>query len=132
MTVKDELIEEMNAQASAKPEVPTGRALIRLMKAHPWRYLMNLVLWVAITAMPFIPGLITKEFFDGLDMDPAGFNAGTLIALLAAYGVARLVVMFAGMFNDVNFIFRTGSLMRRNMLERVYDCLLYTSDAADE
>jgi ATP-binding cassette subfamily B protein len=120
MTVSEELLEEMNAPVSAKAEVPTGRALVRLMRAHPWRYTLNLILWVAITTMPLIPGLITKEFFDRLDMDPAGFNAGTLIALLAAYGVARLVVMFGGMVNDVNFIFRTGSLMRRNMLERVY------------
>ena len=35
--------------------------------------------------------------------------------------VARLAVVFGGMLNDINFMFRTGSLMRRNMLERVYD-----------
>jgi ATP-binding cassette subfamily B protein len=121
MTVKEELLEEMKGRTSAKPEVPTGRALIRLMRAHPWRYLLNLLLWTAIWSMPFIPGLITREFFDRLELGPAGLNVATLIALLIAYGVARLAVMFAGMFNDVNFIFRTGSLMRRNMLERVYD-----------
>lgn len=120
MTATQELIEEMSAKTAAKPDVPTGRALLRLMRAHPWRYGLNLVLWIAITVMPIIPGLITKEFFDRLNAGPAGINVGTLIAVLAGYGVARLVVVFTGMINDINFMFRTGSLMRRNMLERVY------------
>ena len=120
MTVTEEILEEMNAPAASRPEVPTGRALRRLMGAHPWRYTANLFLWTGIWAIPFVPGLITKEFFDRLELDPAGLNVGTLIALLAAYGLARLALMFAGMWSDVNFIFRTGSLMRRNMLGRVY------------
>jgi ATP-binding cassette subfamily B protein len=130
MPASRDLLEEMNTPTSTKADVPTTRALVRLMRAHPWRYALNLVLWIGITAMPFIPGLITKEFFDRLDAGPAGINAGTLIALLATYGVARLVIMFAGMLNDVNFIFRTGSLMRRNMLERVYS--LPGAQAVDE
>ena len=120
MTATQDLLDEMNRPVSTKPEVPTGRALLRLMRAHPWRYAVNLILWIAIVTMPLIPGLITKEFFDRLDMDPAGLNVGTLIAILGVYGVTRLVVVFTGMVNDINFIFRTGSLMRRNMLERVY------------
>ena len=120
MTATQDLLDEMNRPVSTKPEVPTGRALLRLMRAHPWRYAVNLILWIAIVTMPLIPGLITKEFFDRLDMDPAGLNVGTLIAILGVYGVTRLVVVFTGMVNDINFIFRTGSLMRRNMLEHVY------------
>ena len=120
MTAIDELLKELNEPISAKAAVPTGRAMRRLMSAHPWRYAGNLLLWTAIWAMPIVPGLITKEFFDRLEMDPAGINVGTLIALLVAYGVGRILVMFIGMLVDVNFLFRTGSLMRRNMLERVY------------
>ena len=94
MTATQDLLDEMNKPISAKPEVPTGRALLRLMRAHPWRYAVNLILWIAIVTMPLIPGLITKEFFDRLDMDPAGLNVGTLIAILAVYAVTRLVVVF--------------------------------------
>jgi ATP-binding cassette subfamily B protein len=120
MTLSEELLDEMNAPAGSRPEVPTGRALRRLMAAHPWRYAANLLLWTGIWAIPFVPGLITKEFFDRLELEPAGVNVGTLIALLVAYGAGRLTLMFVGMWNDVNFIFRTGSLMRRNMLDRIY------------
>ncbi len=99
---------------------PTGRAMVRLMRAFPWRYGFNLVLWTIIWAMPIIPGLIVAAFFTGLEEEPAGFNVTTLIAALIAYGVARIVVMFIGMWSDANFVFRIGSLMRRNMLERIY------------
>ncbi len=100
---------------------PTGRAMLRLMRAFPWRYGANVVLWTAIWTMPIIPGLIVAAFFTGLEEEPAGFNVATLIAALLAYGVARIVVMFIGMWNDANFVFRVGSLMRRNMLERIYE-----------
>lgn len=120
MTATRDRPETENRGVSSRPDVPTGRALFRLMRAHPWRYAANVLLWTAIWAMPFIPGLIVKEFFDRLEASPAGANVGTLIAVLVAYGTARLVIMFTGMVNDVNFVFRAGSLMRRNMLGRVY------------
>ena len=95
--------------------------MLRLMRAFPGRYSANVVLWTVIWTMPIIPGLIVAAFFTGLEEEPAGFNVGTLIAALIAYGVARIVVMFIGMWNDANFVFRVGSLMRRNMLERIYE-----------
>ena len=36
---------------------PTGRAMWRLIRAFPWRYAANLVLWTIIWTMPIIPGL---------------------------------------------------------------------------
>jgi ATP-binding cassette subfamily B protein len=100
---------------------PTGRAMWRLIRAFPWRYAANLVLWTIIWTMPIIPGLIVAAFFTGLEEQPAGFNVATLIAALLAYGVARIAVLFVGMWTDANFVFRIGSLMRRNMLDRIYE-----------
>lgn len=104
-----------------RPETPTGAALVRLVKAFRFRYAVNIVAWTVIWSMPVIPALITKAFFDSLELGPAGSNVGTLIALMAAYGVARVTVMVLAMWNDVHFMYRTGSLMRRNMMERIYE-----------
>jgi ATP-binding cassette subfamily B protein len=105
---------------SRKATVPTGRTMVRLMRAFRGRYLANLIIWTAIWAMPVVPALITREFFNRLELGPAGLNVATLIAVLVGYGVARLAMMALGMWNDINLLFRVGSLLRRNMIERVY------------
>jgi ATP-binding cassette subfamily B protein len=99
--------------------VPTWRLLRGLMRYAPWRYAANIALWATMWLMPVIPALITQAFFDRLQTEP-GFNAITLIAMLVAYGFARLGVMVLGMWNDIHFAYRTSSLLRRNMLERIY------------
>jgi len=106
---------------TSRASVPTGRALWSLIRAFPVRYGINALLWTAIWVIPIIPGLIIKAFFDGLEAEGADFDVTTLIAALLAYGVARLVIMFTGMWSDVNFIFRASSLLRRNMLNRIYE-----------
>jgi ATP-binding cassette subfamily B protein len=106
--------------ASDGRRTPAARTLVRLLGAHRKRYLANLVTWTAIWAMPVIPALIMRAYFNGLE-ETAGFNVATIIAALVAYGVLRITVMAIGMWTDVHFTYRTGSLLRRNMLERVYE-----------
>ncbi len=105
-----------------RPErhAPTAKLMIGLMRFAPWRYAANVVLWTAMWLLPIIPAFITREFFNRLEADP-GFNPATLIAMFVAYGLARLTVMFTGMLNDVHLGYRASSLLRRNMLERVYE-----------
>jgi ATP-binding cassette subfamily B protein len=102
----------------------------RLIKAQPWRYAANAVLWTVIWAMPVIPGLITRDFFDAISGDAPGVNVATLVSLVVAYGFARVSVMVVGMWNDVHFSFRNGARVRRNMLQRIYE--LPGSQALDE
>jgi ATP-binding cassette subfamily B protein len=90
-----------------------------LIRVAPGWYLANVILWTSIWVIPVIPALITRRFFD--DLGTAGFNPATLIALLLGYGLARLGVMFTAMWNDVHFMFRVSSTLRRNMLERIFD-----------
>ncbi|MCP4306082.1 MAG: ABC transporter ATP-binding protein [bacterium] len=89
-----------------------------LIKAAPGWYLANVFLWTSIWVLPVIPALITQRFFDGLGT--VGFNPATLIAALLGYGAARLAVMFTAMWNDVNFMFRISSTLRRNMIQRIF------------
>lgn len=99
--------------------LPTVRLMRQLIKAAPGWYLANVFLWTTIWVLPVIPALITQRFFD--DLGTVGFNPATLIAMLIGYGAARLAVMFTAMWNDVHFMFRIGSTLRRNMLERIFD-----------
>lgn len=103
-------------------KVPTARLGWRLIKAQPLRYALNALLWIAIWTMPVIPALLTRAYFDRISGEGAvGLNVSTLIALMAAYGIARLAVMALGMWTDIHFMFRNGALLRRNMLSRIFE-----------
>src|SRR3990170_315423 len=43
-----------------------------------------------------------------------------LIALVVAYAIGRITVMIIGMWNDAHLMFRVSTLLRRNMLERIF------------
>lgn len=102
-----------------KSSLPILHIMIRLVRVAPGWYVANAFLWTTIWVLPLIPALITKRFFDGLGT--AGFNPATLIAGLVGYGLARLAVMALAMWNDVNFMFRLSSTLRRNLLERIFE-----------
>ncbi|MDX2343973.1 MAG: ABC transporter ATP-binding protein [Acidimicrobiia bacterium] len=102
-----------------RSSLPVLRLMRQLIKAAPGWYAANVVLWTLIWILPVIPALITQRFFD--EIGTVGFNPATLIAMLLGYGAARLAIMFVAMWNDVNFMFRVSSTLRRNMLERIFD-----------
>jgi ATP-binding cassette subfamily B protein len=103
------------------PRAPTARIGWRLIRNQPGRYLLNLFGWVSIWVMPVLPALITRAFFDRVSGDSdVGFTVPTLIALTIGYGLGRLVVMGFAMWTDIHFMFRTGTLLRRNMLARIF------------
>lgn len=102
-----------------KSSLPQLRMMRELIKAAPGWYLANVFLWTSIWVLPVIPALITQRYFD--ELGTVGFNPATLIAALLGYGAARLALMFTAMWNDVNFMFRISSTLRRNMLERIFD-----------
>ena len=102
-----------------RSSLPTFRMMRQLIKAAPGWYAANVFLWTSIWVLPVIPALITQRYFD--ELGTAGFNPATLIAALLGYGAARVAVMFTAMWNDVNFMFRISSTLRRNMLERIFD-----------
>jgi ATP-binding cassette subfamily B protein len=106
--------------SSARASVPTFKLMLRLLRFAPWRYAGNAILWTLVWVMPVIPGLISKEFFDGLSGEVSvSFDVNTLIAFMGAYGLARVALVAVAMLSDVNFRFRVGSLLRRNMIGRI-------------
>lgn len=92
----------------------------RLIRYRPGWYVFNALVWTAIYLMPIVPGLITKEFFDSLT-GHAATELGTwaLVALLVGFALARSATVYLGFITDVNFRFRMGMLLRRNVLEHI-------------
>ncbi|WP_261306131.1 ABC transporter ATP-binding protein [Paenibacillus andongensis] len=98
----------------------TYHYLWRLIMYRPIRYLINAIAWTVIYLAPIAPGLITKEFFDSLTGTSAlGYGVWGLIALLMAAALGRIMLIIIGFITDVNFRFRMGMLLRRNLLEHV-------------
>ncbi len=95
------------------------RFIVRMIKANPGLYAVQLILWTSIHSMPVLVGFIHREFFDRVAGDPAAAGVGTLVALLAAYTLGRAAFIWVGMFSDANFIFRTKMTMRGNLFEFV-------------
>jgi ATP-binding cassette subfamily B protein len=108
----------MTGERHAK--VPTLRAMGRLMAAYRGRYAANLTMWTLIWMIPIVPGLIMREYFNRLGVASGAIDVRLFIAAFVAYGLARTGSIFLGMWTDVHFGYRAESLVRRNMLERVY------------
>ena len=103
-------------------EIPTAKLGLGLIKYQKGRYALNVLTWASIWVMPMIPALITKAFFDRITGEStAGFNVPTLVMIVMVYAFGRISVMFLGMWNDAHLMFRIGTLMRRNMLERIFE-----------
>ncbi len=105
---------------SDRQTIPTGSLMVHLAKRFKVRYFMNLFVWTSMWALPIIPGLLTRRYFDSLEAGTVGANVMTIIVAFLAYGVGRLVMMVLGMWNDAHLGFRLESLLRRNMIERMY------------
>ncbi|REK74951.1 ABC transporter ATP-binding protein [Paenibacillus paeoniae] len=94
--------------------------MMRLIGYRKGWYIANALMWTIIYLMPIFPGLIMKMFFDSLELSgAAAIGTGTIIALLLGAAMARSASIWIGFITDVNFRFRMGMLLRRNLLEHV-------------
>jgi ATP-binding cassette subfamily B protein len=104
------------------PTVNTARLGAALIARQKGRWTLNVVLWVAIYVLPVIPGLITQAFFNRVSrVETGGLSVPVLVGLIAVYGFGRIAVMFWGMWVDIHFRFRNQTLLRRNLLTRIYE-----------
>jgi len=98
----------------------TSTFMWRLIRYEPVRYSLNALMWTLIALAPVVPGLLTKEFFDLLDgRATLGIGVWGLIALLVGAALARVALIFVGFITDVQYRFRMGMLLRRNLLEHI-------------
>jgi ATP-binding cassette subfamily B protein len=93
----------------------------RLAAFRKGRYALNILGWATMWVIPVIPALITQAFFDRITGDqPVGFTVTTLAIVMAVYGLGRIAIMVLAMWNDQLLSFRISTLLRRNMLEQIF------------
>lgn len=106
--------------ATKTKQVSGWKLLWHLMHYQPKLYAIDSIFWILIEGLPAVPGLIIREFFDTLTGESQlGFSPWTLIALLLAAGLGRIVVIFAGRLTKSQLRFTVSSLLRRNLWERI-------------
>lgn len=102
--------------------IPTARLGWRLLTYQPARYVINVLIWAAMWVMPVIPAIITRVFFDSITGETTDAPTITwLVVFVVAYGLGRVAMVFLGVWSWANLGFRISTLLRRNILERIYE-----------
>ncbi|MCX6091667.1 MAG: ABC transporter ATP-binding protein [Candidatus Bipolaricaulota bacterium] len=93
------------------------RAFIRLVRFRPWLYAANAAAWVAIMLTELGAGYVAKIFFDTITGGAtAGFTLTSVVALVVAAGLVRIVAILVGALIDIRHRFSIEVLLRRNLL----------------
>jgi len=102
---------------------------------RPWRYFWALIryspwLYAALAGMrififgiaPQLSGLVLRAFFNTLSGSAAlGLTPDAIAAIVVGLALARALVIFGDIFGHFLYGFRTGALLRKNMLTRILD-----------
>src|SRR3954471_20765779 len=90
---------------------------VRLLWNHPWLFGLNVVVWTIYLVLPLAVGLLNRAYFDALLGEaPAAQSVWTIVALLVAYGIARIVMHGMAEMVFVVFEFVIAGELRANML----------------
>ena len=96
-------------------------ALWELIKYRPGLYAADVFAWIVIMLTELGAGYVAKLFFDSLtDASPAGLTIWSIIALVVAGGIARILTILAGALLDIRHRYNMGALMRRNLLASIF------------
>jgi ATP-binding cassette subfamily B protein len=89
----------------------------RLWRARPGLATAGTAAWIAFHTMPFFVGLVLRGIFDALSgNEPAGANAYSLIAVLAAIEAVRWSIFFGAWVSWLRMWEWMSALVRANML----------------
>ncbi len=93
------------------------QSLWRMITYRPGLYTWDILAWITIFMAELGAGYIAKLFFDWVtDSGPAGFTLWSIIALVVAGGVVRILTILAGALLDIRHRYTMGSLLHRNLL----------------
>ncbi len=112
-----------NTVKKEKPPRDSWRYFWNLIRYSPLQYGGLILLRIFIFGLaPQVAGLIQREFFNTLTgSESYGFTPETLAAIVVAFALAQAVVIFADIYLHFLFGFRSGALLRKNMLTRILD-----------
>ncbi|MBE0636299.1 ABC transporter ATP-binding protein [Candidatus Bipolaricaulota bacterium] len=96
------------------------QALWQLIKYRPGLYTANALAWIVILLAELGTGIVAKLFFDSMtESSAAGLTLWSIIALVVAVGIARILTILVGALTDIHHRYNMGSLLRRNLLSSV-------------
>jgi ATP-binding cassette subfamily B protein len=109
-------------QQEKPPQYP-WRYFRSMMRYSTWVYLGILLMRLFIFAVvPQLTGLVMREFFNTLSGESSlNFTPQALAAIVVGLAVARAVIIIADMIAHNLYTFRTGALLRKNMLTRILE-----------
>ncbi len=97
------------------------KLLWQLMCYTPKLYTIDFGFWILIMGLPALPGLIIREFFNSLTNEAQfGLSPLALIMLLLALNLGQIAALFAGRITKTQYRFTMGSLLRHNLLDRLF------------
>jgi ATP-binding cassette, subfamily B, bacterial len=99
------------------------RQLWSLVSFRPWLYgASGLFASVLFYIFPLFPGLIVQRFFNDLTGHAAArLDLWTLMALLVATALGRVVSLSAAAAFETTVIMSVGALLRRNLFDRILE-----------
>jgi ATP-binding cassette subfamily B protein/ATP-binding cassette subfamily C protein len=86
----------------------------------PRLYVIDAFFWLFIMGLPILPGLILREFFNSLTGESEyNFSPTTLIIILLAIGLGRVIFIFIGRVTKTQHRFTMNALLRHNLLQAI-------------
>lgn len=107
-------------QSLNPPITSTPRMTWRMICLRPWPFTLYASGEILFFALPLAQGLIQQRIFDQLSgAEAASQSLWTLLALLAAVGVASVISFFMARVGDIFFQEPLRAVMQLNLMERV-------------
>jgi ATP-binding cassette, subfamily B, bacterial len=106
-----------------RPPEKSWRYYLRMIRFSTLIYAGIVLLRILIFGIfPQVVGLIQREFFNTLsNQSSLGWSVEALAAAVVGFAVAQAVTIFADIYLHFLYGFRTGALLRKNMLTRILD-----------
>lgn len=98
----------------------TWQYMKRLITYRPALLVWNVVLWGVFHSSPLLAGLLISQIFDALSGSASvGWNAWTLLALLAGTYTFRISFFVAGIRTFMSMFLIVQALVRRNLMDHL-------------
>ncbi len=102
--------------------IPTWKFIWQIIAFQPKRYLFNNMALTSLLMGWLVPALVIREFFNLISGDaPLQFDIWMLLAFLVAGAFVRMGGIFGIIRMNVPFIFRSHTLLQKNMLARILE-----------
>ncbi len=110
----------MTTTPAAKTTLPVFKGTWALIRFRPRYFAVNLVFGVLFIVTGLLPGLISRRFFDELTgATPATFGIATLLGLLVAVQMGRMVANVLGEWGGWAVRSINGVLLRVNFMRNI-------------